>query len=46
MNPRYSEAFLAIVLGWIVGFVVMGLGGLLFGTVVGVAFGYWRIKTA
>lgn len=46
MNPRYSEAFLAIVLGWIIGFFVMGPGGLLVGTVVGAAIGYWRIRTA
>ena len=45
MNPRYSEAFLAVVLGWIVGFVVFGPGGLVVGALVGALVGYWRIRT-
>ena len=45
MNPRYSEAFLAVVVGWIVGFFLLGLGGLAAGTLVGAIYGYWRIRT-
>lgn len=45
MNPRYSEAFLAVVLGWIIGFVLLGPGGLLAGTLLGGLVGYWRIRT-
>lgn len=45
MNPRYSEAFLAIVVGWVLGFVVFGPGGLVLGTLLGAVFGWWRIRT-
>ena len=45
MNPRYSQAFLTVVLGWILGFVMFGPGGLLLGTIVGGLVGYWRIRT-
>ena len=45
MNPRYSEAFLAIVLGWSIGFVIFGPGGMLAGAILGAIVGSWRIKT-
>ena len=45
MNPRYSEAVLAVVLGWVFGFIVLGPGGLVLGTLVGLAIGYWRIRS-
>lgn len=45
MNQRHSEAFLAVVLGWVLGFVFLGPGGLLAGTLLGGAIGYWRIRT-
>ncbi|MFB6134016.1 MAG: hypothetical protein ABEJ55_03420 [Halanaeroarchaeum sp.] len=45
MNPRYSEAFLAVVLGWVLGFVVFGPGGLVLGALLGAIFGWWRIRT-
>ncbi|MFB6070997.1 MAG: hypothetical protein ABEJ76_08225 [Halanaeroarchaeum sp.] len=45
MNPRYSEAFLAVVVGWIVGFVLLGPGGLVAGAVIGALYGYWRIRS-
>lgn len=45
MNPRHSEAFLAVVLGLVFGFVFLGPGGLVVGTLLGGAIGYWRIRT-
>lgn len=45
MDSRYSEAFLAVVLGWILGFVIFGPGGLVAGTLAGAVVGYWRIRT-
>lgn len=45
MNPRHSEAFLAVVLGLVLGFFFLGPGGLIAGTLLGALVGYWRIRT-